>query len=193
MADLQVPVMSYKETVESMYEAMRKALALKLQKDYQAALSVMNDFLSQNMDSEQRSEALGFRADLKEEVGQYKEAAKDYLAALSLSQAESYAQYTIELSLGSISEKLGIRDEALSWYQKALLTCAKGVGIAGGAALKIFLELKGENRITEEEKALCNQVVEKSWALLRIPGEPDLSNLKAVSETLIHWAGKPRT
>lgn len=183
--------MSYKENVELMYKAMRKALALKRQNNYEAALSVINDFLSHTLDSEQQSEALSFRANLKEEIGQYEEASKDLLTALSLSQEGSYIQYVLQLSLGSIFEKLCDRDEALSWYQKALLTCTKGTDIAGGAALKKFLELRGENNFTDQEKALCQQVVEKSWTLLRIPGKPDLSNLKEVSEILIHSAGKP--
>jgi tetratricopeptide (TPR) repeat protein len=183
--------MSYKENVELMYKAMGKALALKHQNNYQAALSVINDFLSHTLDSEQRSEALSFRANLKEEIGQYEEASKDLLTALSLSKEGSYIQYTLELSLGGIFEKLGVRDEALSWYRKALLTCTKGTDIVGGAALKKFLELKGENNFTDQEKALCQQVVERSWTLLRIPGRPALSNLKEVSEILIHSAGKP--
>lgn len=184
--------MSYKETVESMYEAMRKALAFKRQNDYEAALSVITDFLSQHLDSDQRSEALSFRANLKEQCGQYEEALTDLLTALSLTEAGSYEQYTLELGLGSVQEKLGMRDKALSWYRKALLTCAKGVGISGGTALRRFVELRGENDITPDEKDLCRKAIEKSWTLFHLQGEPDLSNLKAISEILIHSQGKPK-
>jgi tetratricopeptide (TPR) repeat protein len=181
--------MSYKQTVELIYGKMRKALALKRQGDHTTAVSIINELLSKKMDDELHSEVLALRADLKEDIGEYEGAKEDLLDALSLIPGNSYARYTLELSLGGICERLKSGAEATSWYQKALLTSFHAEEVSGGTALMSFLRIRDEAELAEEERALCTQVALKSWKLLQLSGEPDLNNLKQVAERLIQVAG----
>jgi tetratricopeptide (TPR) repeat protein len=182
--------MNHKQKVEFIYAEMLKALVLKRQGDRTGAIAIMDGLLSQELDPELRSEVIGFRAVLREDLGDCQNAKEDFLLALSLSQMGSYPRYTLELTLGGLSERLGIPDEAVSWYIKALLTVAENEGISGGTALKSFLKIKGDSAITDQEQVLCNHVVEKSWKLLWLPGGPDLSNLKEAAETLLQAEGR---
>lgn len=184
-------LMKHEMTLEQMYSEMLKACAFIKNKEYPEAISIMDGILSHDLNSELRSEALSFRASISEEQGDFQNAKQTLLEARSFSEEGGYGRYTIELGLGGVSEQLGLMDEATSWYYNALLTCARGVNTSGGTALKHFLKLKNEDRLTGQERVLCAQVVEKSWKLLRLDGEPDLSNLRMTAEALIQAQGKP--
>lgn len=184
--------MNYKDRVELVYGTMRRCLALTAQRDYDAALALMDEILSHELEHDLEAEALGFRASLKEDLGDYQHARDDLLAALSVSEEGSYMRYTFELSLGGISEGLGRTDEATSWYRKALLTCINTEGISGGTVLKKILKLNGEDRLSDEDRTLCEQVAMKSWKLLKLPAEPNLSNLGEAAESLIAAGGSKR-
>lgn len=175
-----------------LYEAMRKAAGFVTQGNYIDAIITMDNFLSIDIDPETRSEALSFRASLKEDIGDYTSAKEDLLQAIQLSPELSYSRYTIELGLGDVCERLGNYDEAIHWFKIALLTSINGEGISGGSALRSFVDKKGEGKLTEEDKTLCNRVAEKAWKLLEIQGEPDLSNLLKTAEILINVGSNQR-
>lgn len=180
------------EKIILLHEVIRKALALKQQGNYAVAISLISEFLSQELSPELQSEALGYMASFKEDSGDYEGAKKDLLSALSMCPMLSYAQYTLELNLGGISEKFGMREDAVLWYMKALATAVKGEDFSGGTALFNLLRLRDKDMLTEQEKILCSQVAQKSWKVLMLHGEPDLSYLQRVAEILIKTGGEAK-
>ena len=82
-------------------------------------------------------------------------------------------------------------NEALSWYRSALHTCLDGEGISGGTALKQFLALSGQQGITSRDKELCARVVRRSWEVLALPGEPELTNVAAAIEAIRDGEARP--
>jgi hypothetical protein len=128
---------------------------------------------------------------LKKALGAVEEAKAAYLEAHALSQPYSFMRYVHELCLGSICESQNKIDEALSWYKSALTTSNRGEGIAGGSALQSFLKHRPQEELTAEERALCAAVAEKSWKLLRLPGQADLRDLARTTLRLIEAQSKP--
>ena len=122
------------------------------------AISHVDAFLSLEVDSEVRSAALGFRAHLNERAGNIDEAQNNLLTARSLS-GSSYQRYVHELGLGSLFERQDLNDEAHSWYRAALNTCLLDNETSGGSALKGLLRLCPARNLSEEDIALCGEVI----------------------------------
>ena len=154
------------------------------------AISHLDTFLSQEVNTEVRSAALGFRAHISERVGNIEEAQNDLLTAHSLS-GPSYQRYVHELGLGSLFERHGLNEEAHSWYRAALNTCLLDNETSGGSALKGLLRLRPAKNLPEEDIALCREVIKHSWRVLRLPGVPDLSDLEGSVSIIMERQGKP--
>lgn len=171
-------------------EVMRRVASLMQNHDLTAALSEVDAFLSRETRPELRSDALGFRADLREQLGQSEAAKDDLLLARSLI-GPSYGRYVHELSLGSICEKQRRIDEAISWYRTALRTCIEGRGISAGTALKGLLALRDQRVLTPEDQAICAGAAQKSWDVLGLQGQPDLTDLTHVVSAIKSGEASP--
>jgi hypothetical protein len=160
-------------------EVMQRVALLMQKHDFAGALLEVEAFLSREPRPEVCSDALGFRADLREQLGNPEGAKQDLLTARSL-VGPSYGRYVHELSLGAVCEKQQRMSEAVSWYRTALRTCIEGENISGGTALNKLLSLQNQNVLEAEDQELWTQAAEKSWDVLGLPGQPDLTDLKLV-------------
>src|SRR3989304_1346983 len=99
--------------LELVWEETERRVARSMQEgDYATAESEIDRFLSQPHDPEARSEALGFRALLREWSGNLEGAKQDLLEARALSRPFSYPRCVDEVSLGDLCEKLNAPEEA---------------------------------------------------------------------------------
>jgi hypothetical protein len=147
--------------------------------------------LGGEINPEIRSDALGFRAHLKEELGDLGSASEDLRAARSL-VAPGYARYVHELSLAHVCEKRKLLDDAQAWYRTALQTCVEGDRVSCGNALTGFLRLQGDKHFTPEDIQLCTQAAQRSWQILALPEQPDLTDLAAVAARIKDGETSPR-
>jgi hypothetical protein len=163
-------------------EVQREAATLIRRGDHDAALSNVEAFLSRETNPELRSDALGFRADLKGRLGNIA-GAKDDLITARTEVGPSYGRYVHELSLGTLCESQNLPDEAISWYREALKTCLQGDHISAGTVIDRLINLRPPAALSPEDIDLCQQAIRRSWQVLRLPGIPDLSDLpSSVSE-----------
>jgi hypothetical protein len=116
-----------------------------------------------------RRDALGLRAELRFDAGDFSGARGDLLLAHRLA-SPSYLRYVHELSLGSICRAERRPSEALKWYRSALQTCLNASEVSGGTALKNFIALVGDD-MGSDDIALCRAAVARSWAVLGVSGE----------------------
>ncbi len=175
------------------FEVMRTATSLMQKRDLHGAALQIEGFLSANTNPDLRSEALGFRAHFKEEMGDVSSAEADLTAARALI-GPTYARYVCELRLGRLCQKQRRDEEAASWYRNALQTCLEGPGISAGSALgEVVGAAKDVGSLTPDDRLLCTRAIERSWSVLRFAGKPDLSDLvSAISAIKSGEANPPR-
>jgi len=176
----------------SWIETQKKATEIWFAGDIAAAIELIGHYLSQSRPLDLSRQAIAFRGDLHEESGNLEIARASYLAARELSEKPDYERYTLELSLGSVAEKLGDRRSAGAWYLRALETAFLDGTTSGGSALLRLLELRVEQGLSEEERQLAENVVRQSWRLLGVEGEPSLEDLRRAARKLIEAQGRPR-
>jgi len=125
---------------------------------------------------EMKRVALMLAGMIKEGEGDYEGAANDWSRGLSFSSENPFVKFQLELNLGRLAEKSGNPVAARDWYLAALKTCLVGDGFSGVEVVSEFWSLT-EGSISDEERALVSAVVEISWSVHEIIGEPDLRNL----------------
>jgi tetratricopeptide (TPR) repeat protein len=188
---------SHEEAAEEMDRKVIDAITCTMRKDYNGAISIISGILDHETYADLRCDAYGYRATFYEKLGKFDKAIQDWLSSYSLVTTSAimdiaFKKYVTELRIGGVFEKQSKMQEAMDWYRKALTTVCEGEGTSGGAAIKSFLTIVGDGTLTDEDRTLCNDVVAKSWKLLHIEGEPDLSNPLMAAEKLIQAQGKPR-
>ena len=164
------------------WNEVQYSIALDLQsKDLVSALRKVNSFLAAQITPEIRSSALGMKAELEEELGQLENAKQTLLSARGL-VGPGFGKYVHEFCLAGIFRKQGEIEKAISWYRTALKTSVESDGVSSGSALNAFLTLNGET-LTAKDYELCVQAVQRSWRILGLIGEPEITDLaKAVSK-----------
>jgi len=173
-------------------QLQRKIVSLLDQNAVAEALSALDGFLSRESNPELRSDALGWKADVHERIGDLATAMTELLEARSL-VGPAYVKYVHELRIAGICCKQQKFEDALRWYREALDTSAKGNGISGGNALNGLLNLQGKVSLSDADFALCSLVAKKSWNLLGLPGEPNLGHLPdVVSKIRLSESDPPR-
>lgn len=159
--------------------------------DPHTALVALNDFIDRSgVPAQSRGDALGLRAELRFDAGDYLSARADLLLAYSLA-SPGYLKYVHELSLGSLSRAEHNPSEAAKWYRSALQTCLDAKGVSGGTALTNLVRLLGED-IGAEDLALCRAVIARSWGVLGLSGEAPTHDLVAAITTIKAGETKPR-
>jgi tetratricopeptide (TPR) repeat protein len=161
------------------------------QRDVSAAIEMLNHYLAERLPEDLRREALAFRATLFEEEGQLGSAKSDFLSALELAPQPDYVRFELEDSLAHISEKQGSYQEANKWFGAALDTAARDPRVAGGAFILRMLRFRSNQGFTDEEHRLIRQVIQQSWHLLRVEGDPDLEDLEGTARKLIEAQSIP--
>ena len=183
--------MRYTKEVETVSNRLIEIHKLKMEKKYEEAIILLNNLIPTIKDLGLKSEAISFRSMIYEEIGDYESAKNDILNALSLIKKENYPKYALEIGMGIIYEKENNKKEALKWYHKSLTTGIKA-NISGSWGLNVFLKTRGEDNLSNEERSLCEDVIRKSWEILNLPGEPDLTDLAENAGILLKAESTPR-
>lgn len=113
---------------------------------------------------------------IKRDQGLLLEARDEWFQGVQHSPDGTYILFILCRYIGDSYKKDQARDEALTWYRKALLTCAEGEAFSGRWALVPFLELNG-GTIPEEDRDIVARALEKTWRVHEFPREPDLDDL----------------
>jgi hypothetical protein len=172
-------------------EVLRRVVGHMGTSDLRSALVELDAFLESDITAQVRSGALGFRAEVKQELGDLDSAEHDLHEAISL-VGPSYSRYVHELGLAGIYKRRGQPDVAASFYLDALRTCVAGKGISCGTALAGLLELKPEALLSDDDKRLCLEAVKRAWSLLRLPGDPDRLHLDEAALSIKSAEARPR-
>jgi tetratricopeptide (TPR) repeat protein len=152
--------------------------------DLPSAIEMLDRYLAGDLPHDLRREAVAFRATLYQEQGNLAAAKSNFLSALELAVELDHVRFELEDSLAEISKKLGDTEEADKWYVASLRTAAADPRVAGGGFLLRLLKFRGERGLNNEEQKLVRKVVHQSWHLLRVEGEPDLSDLVGTARKL---------
>lgn len=171
-------------------DAQTMALNAWTSGDLAGAIELVGRYLAGNPPFDLRRRAIAFRGDLHEDSGDLDAAKSDFNLALDLSKEPDYERYTLELALGAVAKKLGNLEEADSWYRSALETASLDPTTSGGTALRSLLELRGGNEFSEEERQLVAKVIQQSWHLLQMEGEPNLADLQGTAWKLTLAQGR---
>lgn len=161
----------------------RRTATLVENGSFSEAISEIDRFLSSDASPELRSDALGFKADLHEQMGELQKATRELLEAHSLI-GPTYVRYVHELRLGDLYRKQAKSEEATMWYMRALTTCEEGDGLSGGSALNAVVSIRGVPTRRDPDYSLCVNVVTKCWRVLGIPGEPDFTNFRSLVDKI---------
>jgi hypothetical protein len=171
-------------------ELLRRVVGHMRASDLQSAQVEIDAFLKFHVTARVRSDALGFRALIKQKQGHLASAERDLHEARSL-VGPSYLKYVHELGLAAIHKERGQANAAVSFYRDALRTCVAGKGISCGTALAGLLELKPEALLSDEDKRLCLEAVKRAWSLLRLPGDPDRLHLGEAASSIKSAEARP--
>jgi hypothetical protein len=166
-------------------EVQKTANEIWMRKGASAAVAVLDRFLASDPRYDLRRDAIAFRGCIHEDEGDLSAAAADLLSALALAQEFGLERYSIETSLAAVSLRRGDLEAAEGWCVKALRTAASDPKTSGAGALLRLLRLRGPRGLKAEERALVTKVVHQAWSLLRVEGEPDLTDLEGACKTLI--------
>jgi hypothetical protein len=158
------------------FQVLRSIVSLMEKDDLGSALSSLEGFLHRAADPHIRSDALGFGADLKVRLGDVVGAEDDLKIARSL-VGSCYQRYVAELSLGAICELQQRTDEAISWYRAALSTCINARDVSAGTAITRMTRLLPWELLSAHDLELCRKSIERSWAVLDLPGKPCLTDM----------------
>lgn len=145
---------------------------------------LVDQFISKGQPAEIACQALIWRGDAKESAGDIPGALADLSEAHALSARGSYRRYVLECTIGSLLKATGDPKKAIEWFHRALESVIDAKDIAGGNALRNFVELKGEVHLDSEERRFCVAAAIASWRALGQPGEPDLTSLATLAKTL---------
>jgi hypothetical protein len=182
------------EAVQRWLEVQRRAVTSAAQHRSQDAIDAVTGFLTTDLPPDLRAEVIAFRGNLHEESGQLESAKTDFIESHRLSSTPSYSRYTVELALGAICKELSSTTESRRWYGQALRTALDGASISGAAAILGLLNLEGDDRLSQEEKSLCESVATRSGEVLGLQGDVGLSNgLRGAAMALVRAGGKRRT
>jgi hypothetical protein len=160
--------------------------------DAGTALDALNPFIDRSgVPAQFKCDALGLRAELRFDAGDYSGARADLLLAHSLA-SPSYLKYVHELSLASVYRAERNPSEALKWYRSALRTCVDATGVSGGTALKNFVTLVGAH-ISADDMVLCRAAIARSCVVLGLPGEAATRDLAAAIARIKEAETRPRS
>lgn len=175
------------------WRVQRSALQAKMDGRLTDATAIVTNYLeSGHLEPLVEAEALGFRSLLLEDVGQPEKARGDVERALLIAPAPSYVRYTLQLTMGSLEEKLGRRAESVSAYLAALQTATEDGGISVGTALQRLLAVAQLHELTQSQRQVISQGVSSSWRLLGIAGSPVTENLQEAAEILVREQTRAR-
>lgn len=168
-------------TKEAFNKELAKVTFLWNRKDFDGALNVLSEILIKG-DVYMRSQALLFSGMVKQDQGFLEDSRKSWLDAIPLTNDGTFTLYLLQHNLGDSYRREGLPEKAMSWYRSAIRTCVAGDEFACDQTLTSFLFLSGD-QIPEDDEAAVANAVEKSWRVLELPGDPDLTDLrKAVTQ-----------
>jgi tetratricopeptide (TPR) repeat protein len=127
--------------------------------------------------TEMKGQCLFYRGMIREDENSLKVAMDDWVEALQYAQEGTFLRYELEHKMGEACERSGLAEEAAGWYRRALNSCLIGADFAGNRTLAAFLRVAEQG--SQEDRALFSSVIQKSWAILELPGQPDLTDFTA--------------
>jgi len=177
----EIPEAEWKAWIEVQKAAVRAGL---MGDEPSAALALLDQFLETDPAGDIQREAIAFRGTFHQEQGDFASAKADFISALELAE-EGYVRFELQETLAEVSKKLGDTDGTDHWYATALRTGAADPRVPGGGFLLRFLNFRGRQGLSDEERQLAQQMVSHGWHLLQVDGEPDLENLEGTARRLI--------
>ena len=174
------------------WDVEKRSFHAYLKRDIGRGIEILTEFLDSEVSSPFRARALGNRAELLLGLGKTEEASQDLLQALKIADGSSYTRFTNEFALGALYEQLGHRELAIEYLLKAVGTALQEGKTSVGGVLVRLLRLVPMIDFSEEEDRLVVDAVRHSWRLLNLEGEPDISDIQGVAETLLRESSRPR-
>ena len=156
---------------------------------YPDAIQVLDRFLSARPAEDEISLALAYRGESHDRLGQLESARADLMRAKSLTSFGTYSSYALSLKLGGLCEAMEALADARQHYVEALQVILSALDLSGGTALACLLRLSGSRPLSDQETQLVEAVVRKSWAVLAIPGEPEVTDLVKAAAILQEHQG----
>ena len=131
------------------------------------------DELMPKVTPEMKAQCLLFKGTIRKDQG-LTEARKEWLEALPISRTGSFVRACLEYEIGVSFETENRFAEARNYYRLAIETCAIGDEFSGNKQLEAYLALN-RSKILPGDKAIISAALSKSWRVLELPGEPDLT------------------
>ncbi|MEO6391638.1 MAG: tetratricopeptide repeat protein [Pyrinomonadaceae bacterium] len=142
--------------------------------------------------SEVKAQACWHAAQIKEQLGDFRGAQERYIEGLNYRPGGTFGRHDLQQLIGRTCEKLGEHDEAIQWYRRSMKTCLASEDF-GCLALLPYLKCGGGD-IYSEDVPMVKTLVERSWRLLAVPGQPDLNDLaraiRAIEQFIADEEGK---
>lgn len=150
--------------------------------DYAAALAEIERVIDK-LSLEQKVHCFLLRGEIRNSQGDAEVAREEWITGIQLSRPGSFGRLTLEYELGKSYERSGAKTDALSCYRSAIVSCAEGENFSGSRPLIAFLSLN-EGLIEPEDQDIFARAIEKSWEVLGLENEPDLSDLSGAIRAL---------
>jgi len=166
-------------------EIQKQALKAQREGDLEQASKMVRSFLQRPDIEELRCEALDLLAQFKEERGEFEEAKNLLAQAVAHAPEGSYKRYAFQLALAGAHEAMSDIEGAMKHYRQALETASQDDTTSAGAALQNFVRLRGEDRLSADDRELIGRCIRQAWRLLKLEGEPELEDLTRAAKSMI--------
>lgn len=145
------------------------------QGDLAQALVEIDELIS-NVTPEMKAHCLLFKGTIMKEQGLLKTARHEWRRAIPDSRTGSFVRACLEYEIGVSFENASLVNEARTYYRSAIETCAYGDEFSGNKQLGAYLAINNGQILPGDEAAII-AALKKSWRVLELSGEPDLTDL----------------
>jgi hypothetical protein len=173
-------------------EVQKRATRSWLTGNISDAISLVTSYVESGPPLDLKRQAVGFRGSLHQEAGNLEEAKSSFVVALELSDTFDFERATLEESIAAISMQLGDANQAGTWYLRAIETARRDPLALNAASLLRFLAIREPMGLSRVEQELIEEVILAAWTFYRLPGHPNLSDLRSCVDLLGEAQEKPR-
>jgi tetratricopeptide (TPR) repeat protein len=161
-------------TEQDAIKYFRLIYAARGDNDFEAAESYISTLMTDG-NPEVKAQDCWHAAQIKEQLGDFAGAQQLYVEGLNYRPEGTFGRHDLEQLIAQTCEKLGEREEAIEWYRRSMKTYMAGDDF-GCLALLPYLHCCGDE-ILPEDVTMVERLVERSWKVVGLPGQPDLNDL----------------